>query len=481
MFAQRALQQRQSCFVPPSSVAARSRARQTTVKCTAADSEKVPVRFRLRKKVGYGEQFKIVGNEKELGSWDASKALELKWHEGDVWAATAELPVAKDIEFKCVRVSDSGTAWEDGNNRSFKAWGPDFSLDLRCTWSSTRKTDITPVEMKDSKPAFQELSALMTVDLEAEEAHERQEQIMQKVASMSSGSSSSSPMSSMTWSDTDDESAISTGWQGKQIKFMRSNEHSKDRQGVWDVSKLPGPDSPLHHPLVSLVKGDEKAPNWLSKLGVVKKELVDEADRARPDVPELAAGYVYLQWITTGAIPCVEGGGHYRPNHHARLAQQIFRSLEWVIEDDVDPGRAATLLARKISQRLPSFGEAFTQQVPLTRIRDIAHRGDIPHDLKQEIKHTLQNKLHRNAGPEDLVAAEAMLGRILGGNYSHGFVNEFKIFIDELRDFFNAAGLTQLLENVKGPMSAEDQQVIDFFLRAKADLDYNNKDRKSVV
>lgn len=55
------------------------------------------------------------------------------------------------------------------------------------------------------------------------------------------------------------------------------------------------------------------------------------------------------------------------------------RSLEWVIEDDVDPGRAATLLCRKITQRLPSFGEAFTQQVPLTRIRDIAHRGDIPH------------------------------------------------------------------------------------------------------
>ena len=74
--------------------------------------------------------------------------------------------------------------------------------------------------------------------------------------------------------------------------------------------------------------------------------------------------------------------------------------------------RAATLLSRKLSTRLPSFGEAFTQQVPLTRIRDIAHRNDIPHDLKQEIKHTLQNKLHRNAGPEDLVASEAMLTRI---------------------------------------------------------------------
>jgi hypothetical protein len=32
-----------------------------------------------------------------------------------------------------------------------------------------------------------------------------------------------------------------------------------------------------------------------------------------------------MQWIATGAIPCVEGGGHYRPNHHARLAQEIFR------------------------------------------------------------------------------------------------------------------------------------------------------------
>lgn len=56
----------------------------------------------------------------------------------------------------------------------------------------------------------------------------------------------------------------------------------------------------------------------------------------------------------------------------------VGRSLEWVIEDDTEPSRAPTMLARKMSTRLPSFGEAFTQQVPLTRIRDIAHRNDIP-------------------------------------------------------------------------------------------------------
>ena len=41
-----------------------------------------------------------------------------------------------------------------------------------------------------------------------------------------------------------------------------------------------------------------------------------------------------------------------------------------------------------------------------------ACRNDIPRDLKAEIKHTLQNKLHRNAGPEDLHTTEAMLARV---------------------------------------------------------------------
>lgn len=66
---------------------------------------------------------------------------------------------------------------------------------------------------------------------------------------------------------------------------------------------------------------------------------------------------------------------------------------------------AHQLFTRQLSCscRLPSFTKAYTASTPLTRIRDIAHRGDIPHELKQEIKHTIQNKLHRNAGPEDLV------------------------------------------------------------------------------
>lgn len=162
---------------------------------------------------------------------------------------------------------------------------------------------------------------------------------------------------------------------------MRSNDHSRERQGRWDTSGLsPGP-------VMDLVKGDEGAPNWLAKLGVARKLLVDSAPHMRPDTDALAAGLVYLSWVSSGAIPCVEGGGHHRPNHHARTAQQIFRSLEWVIEEDKPQGsadqhlqpRLRALLARRIHSRLPSFSASFTQSVPLTRIRDIAHRSDIPH------------------------------------------------------------------------------------------------------
>ncbi len=60
-----------------------------------------------------------------------------------------------------------------------------------------------------------------------------------------------------------------------------------------------------------------------------------------------------------------------------------------------------------------SATSSFTRKEPLTRIRDIAHRNDIPKELKKEIKNTLQNKLHRCAGLEDLATSAAL--RCLAG------------------------------------------------------------------
>jgi len=70
---------------------------------------------------------------------------------------------------------------------------------------------------------------------------------------------------------------------------------------------------------------------------------------------------VLLQFISTGAIECVEGGGHFRPNRHAELARDIFKGMERVLEDRV-AAREARLLARKIHTKcahaLPAHNKA---------------------------------------------------------------------------------------------------------------------------
>lgn len=85
----------------------------------------------------------------------------------------------------------------------------------------------------------------------------------------------------------------------------------------------------------------------------------------------------------------------------------------------------------------------------MTRIRDIAHRNDIPQDLKSQIKHRLQNKLHRCAEPSDLKTCEELINRVRHGDYNHDFKSQFEIFYEELKEFFNAQGLDKLLDSIK--------------------------------
>ncbi|CAI0453039.1 unnamed protein product [Linum tenue] len=209
-------------------------------------------------------------------------------------------------------------------------------------------------------------------------------------------------------------------WQGKAASFMRSNEH-RDREGDrrWDTSGLEGLS-------LKLVEGDRSARNWWKKLEVVRELIVGSLESGER-MDALIYSAIYLKEV---------------------------------------------LVIRKIHPCLPSFKAEFTASVPLTRIRDIAHRNDIPHDLKQEIKHTIQNKLHRNAGPEDLVATEAMLARITKnpGEYNGAFVEQFKIFHQELKDFFNAGSLTEQLDSVRDSFDDNSLSALTLFLDHKKSL-----------
>jgi len=79
---------------------------------------------------------------------------------------------------------------------------------------------------------------------------------------------------------------------------MKSNQHSSDRNGKWDTGGLP--DAARR-----LVEGDRDAGSWRQKLEVVDNIIGEGGDNS---IDALGYSAIYLSWIGSGAIRCVEGG-----------------------------------------------------------------------------------------------------------------------------------------------------------------------------
>ncbi|GAB2267190.1 Phosphoglucan, water dikinase, chloroplastic [Dionaea muscipula] len=400
---------------------------------TSQELGKVCLRILLDHQVQYGEHVVILGSAKELGSW--KNKVGMRWSETG-WVCDLELEGGESVEYKFVIVrKNADLLWESGDNRVIKC-PQNGNFRLVCHWNKTiQPVELLPLESKESEElevGVSDNGSPVEIDLAAPEL---------------------------------ETSPFVEQWQGRDVSFMRSNEHrSGQTERKWDTSGLEGL-------ALKLVQGDQNARNWWRKLEVVQELVVGSLDSDKR-LEALTYSAIYLKWINTGQIPCFEDGGHHRPNRHAQISMLIFRELER-LSGRKDTSPQEMLVVRKIHPSLPSFKAEFTASVPLTRIRDIAHRNDIPHDLKQEIKHTIQNKLHRNAGPEDLVATEAMLARItkFPGEYSEAFVEQFKIFHQELKDFFNAGSLTEQLDSIRHSLDENGLSILELFLKQKKTLD----------
>ncbi|KAK3204499.1 hypothetical protein Dsin_018545 [Dipteronia sinensis] len=401
----------------------------------------VRLRVRLDHQVEFGENVAVLGSTKELGSW--KKKVPLNWTESG-WVFDLEYKGGGSVEFKFLILGkDNNVIWEGGDNRALEL-PKSGNFGIICHWNVTGEPlDLLPMSLQET------------------------EGDMEDICKNSSAMTDAAP-EALLESQT---SPFVGQWQGKNISFMRSNEHrDRETERKWDTSGLEGL-------ALKLVEADRHARNWWRKLEVVR-ELIVENMQSGDRLEALIYSSIYLKWINIGQIPCFEDGGHHRPNRHAEISRLIFRELE-KISCRKETSYQEVLVIRKIHPCLPSFKAEFTASVPLTRIRDIAHRNDIPHDLKQEIKHTIQNKLHRNAGPEDLVATEAMLARITKnpGEYSEAFVEQFKIFHYELKDFFNAGSLGEQLESIRESLDERGLSAVTLFLECKKSLDSSEESR----
>jgi phosphoglucan,water dikinase len=224
----------------------------------------------------------------------------------------------------------------------------------------------------------------------------------------------------------------------------------------------PPPSPPLAEDLADfIVQADKEARSWREKLALVHGIVTDETRRL--STQDLATLAIYLRFIAASDVRLDEDGSHYRPSHHAKMALDIHDRLSRIMNSE------NAFVIRKIYPFLPSFDSSFTRWEPLTLIRDIAHRNDIPKELKQEIKHTLQNKLHRCAGPEDLDTSTRILKGITapGADFSPDFVQEFMRFHEQLKEFFNARSLDEQLEAIAKKAGKKEADPIRRFLAAK--------------
>ncbi|KAL3702008.1 hypothetical protein R1sor_020030 [Riccia sorocarpa] len=410
-----------------------------SVRCETGTKVKVSVR--LDHQVQFGEHHALMGSAECTGSWQ--RRVDMRWSDSG-WIADLEANPGENLEFKFIIVAGDGQLiWENGPNRFLQVPSDSGAYEVVTQWDNTSE------EVKLLGSSNGNGSAVHAQETEDKSGKQQGEVNGTARAEEDKGVPASSFVQE---------------WQGREINFMRSNEHSREKSGKWDTTGLDGPAK-------ILVEGDKNAANWWRKLEVARDLLTGDVGRSQR-LESLINISVYLKWINTGQLQCYEDGGHHRPNRHAEISREIFREIERITAaKEFSPKES--LVVRKIHPSLPAFKAEFTASVPLTRIRDIAHRNDIPHDLKQEIKHTIQNKLHRNAGPEDLVATEAMLARVTQtpGQYSGAFVEQLQIFYRELKDFFNAGSLTEQLEGLRASLDEQQSSVLDTFLNNKTSLD----------
>ena len=363
----------------------------------------------------FGEELYITGNTKELGNWNSnnSKKLMSDSKKFPIWESNQiSFNSNSNLEYKYIIKSSNNVKWEN------------FSGNRELNFSKLENNNFYLIN--DGK--FNEKTEPKINKINEEEKNIKKEENNKKHKNNNNN---------FQYINTNADEYVKN--KRDEIKKQEVNVEYKE-----DLNSI---DEKIKEFINLLITKNEEKKTWREKLSLVC-DLVNDNNENNQIISLIAA---YLYFINSGQIKCNEDGTHFRPNHSSQHAFNIFKKLYKQIFSNSEEmnENSFSIIAHSILRNLPSFNEQFMVSVPLTRIRDIAHRSDIPRDLKQEIKHKLQNKLHRNASPDDLIVCEYFIDKIKNADYSEAFKQEFYIFYEELKGFFNSNNLDNLLNKFK--------------------------------
>ena len=335
------------------------------------------VAFNVHAELGFGRRLVVVGDFPEFGAWDVNGGVALEWSEGDCWVGTVPINASSQgaCEFKFVAVPEEGEAeWEGGENRRAVVDEDTETIEVTGWYGG----DVNVVG-GGSSPA---------------------------------GAASQPPPPAPHHASGAPQGApppppATREWRGEfDLRFLKHRDQDEENRLMHEATQRSdgGVNIPDGSAFKTIAAGDTAATSWIQKLELVQSLVGTPGENLMGNVPasptasspfpeKAAAASTYLRWISTGVLQCTEDGHHHRPNHMAVVARDVFINMETMVRDASSEDESSVLVMRNVHPWLPSFSGEFTCSVPMTRIRDIAHRNDIPQDLKLEIKHTLQNKV----------------------------------------------------------------------------------------
>ena len=378
----------------------------------------------------FGENVSLLGNQTQLGNWDTNKSIELKTdkHIFPLWESN---PISfnnnSNLEYKYI-ISNK-------NSHSIK-WE---------SFQGNRQLNLSNLN-KDGKYIINDGEFSSNINPKITKINSNNTKITEKKNKNKNNINKKEPYKTNINNNSQNQNMSNIDEYVQSRRDEIKNIEIKNDYNTQNISNKKIP-LEIQNFINILIQKNSQENTWREKLSFTC-ELINAND-SNDQIISLIATYLYF--VNSGQIKCSEDGTHFRPNHSAKHAFNIFKKLYKKIFSNSEKinENSFSIVARSILRNLPSFDEQFMVQVPLTRIRDIAHRSDIPHDLKQEIKHKLQNKLHRNASPDDLIVCEYFINKIKDSNYSEEFKNQFFIFYDELKEFFNSSGLEKILTKFK--------------------------------
>ncbi|HEX8076244.1 MAG TPA: alpha/beta hydrolase-fold protein, partial [Chthoniobacterales bacterium] len=84
----------------------------------ARSPHKEPVTFSYTGDVGFGNSVFVVGNHPDVGSWDVTHAVKLRFTPGNVWTGTIAIQAGTELQYRYIKRKTAAASWCDSTNGS---------------------------------------------------------------------------------------------------------------------------------------------------------------------------------------------------------------------------------------------------------------------------------------------------------------------------------------------------------------------------